>query len=63
VREVQFSHALLKFVPDEVSIKGKDVRDVQFRHASVKIVPDEVSIKGKDVRELQLLPCVGEVRP
>jgi hypothetical protein len=29
VREVQLFHALLKVVPDEVSIAGKDVREVQ----------------------------------
>ena len=54
VREVQFRHALLKLVPDEVSIKGKDVRELQLTHALVKLVPDEVLIKGKDVREVQL---------
>jgi len=54
VREVQFSHALMKVVPDEVSIKGKDVRELQLNHALLKLVPDEVSIKGKDVREEQL---------
>ena len=32
VREVQFRHAWEKFVPDEVSIKGKDVREEQLYH-------------------------------
>ena len=44
----------MKFVPDEVSIKGKDVRELQLTHALPKLVPDEVLIKGKDVREVQL---------
>jgi len=33
VREEQYCHVLLKAVPDEVSIKGKDVREEQFCHA------------------------------
>jgi hypothetical protein len=33
VREMQLYHAAMKFAPDEVSIKGKDVRDLQFCHA------------------------------
>jgi len=44
----------VKFVPDEVLIKGKDVRDEQLNHVLLKLVPDEVSSNGKDVRELQL---------
>jgi imidazole glycerol phosphate synthase subunit HisF len=33
VREVQDVHALLKFVPDEVSINGNEVREEQLYHA------------------------------
>jgi len=50
----QLSHAALKFVPDEVSINGKDVREEQFCHVWLKFVPDEVLINGKDVSEEQL---------
>jgi hypothetical protein len=43
VREVQLIHALVKPVPDEVSIKGKDVREVQLCHALKKLVTLAVS--------------------
>jgi hypothetical protein len=33
VSEVQYIHALLKFVPDEVLINGKGVREEQLNHA------------------------------
>ena len=42
VRLEQFCQALLKSVPDDVSIRGKLVRLVQPRHALLKSVPDEV---------------------
>ena len=60
---MQLNHALLKLVPDEVLIKGKDVRDVQLTHALLKYVPDEVSIKGKDVREAQLYHALLKFTP
>ena len=47
VRLLQFSHAELKLVPDDVSTRGKLVRLVQPRHARLKSVPDDVSITGK----------------
>jgi len=34
VRELQLNHVRVKLVPDEVSIKGKDVREVQLYHAA-----------------------------
>jgi len=53
VREEQPRQAMVKFVPDEVSINGKDVRELQPYHAALKLVADEVSISGKDVRDSQ----------
>jgi len=50
VRLVQLRHALIKSVPEEVSIKGKLVRLEQPNHAVLKSVPEDVSIKGKLVR-------------
>jgi len=38
VREEQPFHALLKFVPDEVSSKGNEVSELQSRHAPLKAV-------------------------
>ena len=55
MRELHPNHVLLKLVPDEVLISGKDVREEQFCHAPPKFVPDEVLIAGKEVRELQLI--------
>jgi len=50
VRLEQSRQALLKLVPDDVSIKGKLVRLLQPSHACVKLVPEDVSISGKLVR-------------
>ena len=46
VRLLQLSHAILKSVPADVSIRGKLVRLLQFRQVWLKVVPDEVSIRG-----------------
>ena len=54
VRPVQLSHALVKSVPEEVSIKGKLVRLEQLLHASRKLFPEDVSMSGKLVRLEQL---------
>jgi len=43
----------MKFVPLDVSIRGKDVSEEQPDHASSKTVPLDVSIRGKDVISLQ----------
>ena len=40
---MQDCHALVKYIPDEVLINGKDVREEQPIHALLKFVPDEVS--------------------
>jgi hypothetical protein len=65
VRERQLNHEKEKFVPDEVSISGKDVREVQSRHALWKPspVPDDVSINGKEVREEQPYHALWKVVP
>ena len=54
VRLVQLYHALVKLVPEDVSIKGKLVRPEQSRHDPVKLVPEDVSMSGKLVRLEQL---------
>ena len=54
VRLAQLIHALVKSVPEEVSIKGKLVRLEQLLHASRKLFPEDVSISGKLVRLEQL---------
>jgi len=51
----QFCHALLKFVPLDVSIKGNEVSDEQPFHAPLKFVPLLVSIKGNEVSDEH--PC------
>ena len=53
VRLLQFRHAALKSVPEDVSIRGKDVRLLQFCQVWLKLVPEDVSIRGKDVRLVQ----------
>ena len=53
----------MKFAPDEVSIKGKEVRELQLTHVLPKSVPDEVSIKGKEVREVQLTHALLKIVP
>jgi len=50
VRLVQLSHALAKFVPEDVSIRGKLVRLEQPSQARLKLVPADVSMSGKLVR-------------
>ena len=50
VRLEQPRHALVKLIPEDVSIKGKLVRPEQPRHAPVKLVPADVSMSGKLVR-------------
>ena len=54
VRLEQFSQALLKSVPEDVSIRGKLVRLKHLYQAAKKIVPADVSIRGKLVRPVQL---------
>ena len=53
VRLVQFRHACLKLVPEDVSISGKLVRLEQSYHAWIKSVPEDVSIRGIVVRLVQ----------
>ena len=55
VRLVQLYHALVKSVPEDVSIRGKLVRLLQSNHAWEKLVPEDVSIGGKLVRPVQFL--------
>ena len=53
VRLEQLSHACVKLVPEDVSIRGKLVRLEQPRQAWTKIVPEDVSMSGKLVRLVQ----------
>ena len=53
VRLLQFSHALVKLVPADVSMSGKLVRPAQPSHAKLKLVPADVLIRGKLVRLVQ----------
>jgi hypothetical protein len=50
VRLGQPSHASVKLVPADVSIRGNLVRLEQPNHAYAKLVPADVSISGKLVR-------------
>ena len=63
VRLVQLSHALVKSVPEEVSIKGKLVRLEQLLHASRKLFPEDVSMSGKLVRLEQLRHACSKLIP
>ena len=63
VRLVQLSHALVKSVPEEVSIKGKLVRLEQLLHASRKLFTEDVSMSGKLVRLEQLRHACSKLIP
>ena len=63
VRLEQLIHALVKSIPEEVSIKGKLVRLEQLLHASRKLFPEDVSISGKLVRLEQLLHACSKLVP
>ena len=54
VRLEQSCHALVKSVPEDVSISGKLVRLLQPRQALSKSAPADVSMSGKLVRLEQL---------
>ena len=63
VRLEQPRQALLKVVPEDVSISGKLVRLEQLRQAAIKLSPEDVSMSGKLVRLVQLYHAIEKLVP